>query len=123
MKQHTVSAWLLIFSAQPRISGKPANPVKFTKMCEIPRNSREILSYTCQYNIFETYLGYWGCLFAENLQIYLEASSPQCVNNVPKLPGVNYVAKNWALVIMLKALPLVHFSSALGLAHATGVHG
>ena len=82
-------------------------------MCEIPRNLREILSNTCRYNIFETYLGYWGCLFAKNLQIYLEASSPQCANNVPKLPGVNYVAKNWALVMMLKALPLAHFSSAL----------
>ena len=82
-------------------------------MCEIPRNSREILSNTCRYNIFETYLGYWGCLIDENLQIYLETSSPQCANNVSKLPGVNYVAKNWALVMMLKALPLAHFSSAL----------
>ena len=29
------------------------------------------------------------------------------MNNVPKLPGVDYVAKNWALAMMLKALPLV----------------
>ena len=91
----------------------PQNPVKFTKMCKIPRNSREILSNTCQYNIFETYLGYWGCLIAKNLQIYLETSSPQCANDIPKLPGVNYVVKNWTLVMMLKALPLAHFSSAL----------
>ena len=34
-------------------------------------------------------------------------------NNVPKLPGVDYVAKNWALAMMLKALPLVHFWSVL----------
>ena len=34
-------------------------------------------------------------------------------NNVPKLPGVKYVAKNWALAMMLKALPLVHFGSVL----------
>ena len=27
------------------------------------------------------------------------------MNNVPKLPGVNYVVKTWALVMMLKALP------------------
>ena len=47
------------------------------------------------------------------MQIYLETSSPQWVNNGPKLPGVNYVAKNWALVVMLKALPLANFSSAL----------
>ena len=25
------------------------------------RNLLEILSNTCRYNIFETYLGYWGC--------------------------------------------------------------
>ena len=37
------------------------------------------------------------------MQIYLETSSPRQANNVPKLPGVNYVAKNWALVVMLKA--------------------
>ena len=86
----------------------PQNPVKFTKMCKIQRNSREILSNTCRYNIFETYLGYWGCLIAENLQIYLETLSPQCTNNVLKLPGVNYVAKNWAIIMMLKALPLAH---------------
>ena len=53
-------------------------------MCEIPRNSREILPNTCRYNISETYLGYWGCLIAENLQIYLEASSPQC-ERCPKI--------------------------------------
>ena len=35
------------------------------------------------------------------------------VRNVPKLPGVDYVAKNWALAMMLKALPLVHFWSVL----------
>ena len=34
-------------------------------------------------------------------------------NKVPKLPGIDYVAKNWALAMMSKALPLVHFWSAL----------
>ena len=34
-------------------------------------------------------------------------------NDIPKLPGVDYVVKNWALAMMLKALPLVHFWSAL----------
>ena len=42
-----------------------------------------------------------------NLQIYLETSSPQQANKVPKLLGINYVAKNWALVMMLKALPAI----------------
>ena len=35
------------------------------------------------------------------------------LNNVLKLPGVDYVVKNWALALMLKALPLVHFWSVL----------
>ena len=46
-------------------------------------------------------------------QIYLETSSLKHANNVPKLPGVDYVVKNWALAMMLKALPLVHFWSVL----------
>ena len=63
--------------------------------------------------MFETYLSYWGCLLAVNLQIYLETLSLKYANNVPKLPGVDYVAKNWALAMMLKALLLVHFWSVL----------
>ena len=43
------------------------------------------------------------------MQIYLETSSPQWVINVSKLTGVNYVAKNWALVMMLK---LCHWLSS-----------
>ena len=54
-----------------------------------PRNSLEILPNTCRHNIFESYLGCWGCSLAVNLLIYkLETSSPQQVNNIPKLPGV-----------------------------------
>ena len=86
---------------------------KFTKTRKIPRNSVEILSNTCLYNIFETYFSYRGYLLAVNLQIYLGTSSLKRANNVPKLPGVDYVAKNWALAMMLKALPLVHFWSVL----------
>ena len=66
----------------------PRNPAKFTKTGEIPRNSLEILPNTCRHNIFEIYLGCWGCLLAVNLLIYPETSSPQRVNNIPKLPGV-----------------------------------
>ena len=51
--------------------------VIFTKKRKILGNLVEILSNTCQYNIFETHLGYGGCLIAVNLQIYLETSSPQ----------------------------------------------
>ena len=50
---------------------------------------------------------------AVNFQIYLGTSSLKRANNVPKLRGVDYVAKNWPLAMMLKALPLVHFWSVL----------
>ena len=73
----------------------------------------EILSNTCLYNIFDTYFSYRGYLLAVNLQIYLGTSSLKHAKNVPKLPGVDYVAKKWALAMMLKALPLVHFWSVL----------
>ena len=80
---------------------------------KIPGNSAEILSNTCLYSKFETCLSYWGYLLAVNSQIYVKTSSLKRPNNVPKLPGVDYVAKNWALAMMLKALPLVHFWSIL----------
>ena len=87
--------------------------MKFTKTSKIPRNSVKILSNTCLYNIFETYFSYWCYLLDVNVQIYLETSSLKRANNVLKLPGVDYVAKSWALALMLKALPLVHFLSVL----------
>ena len=70
---------LLIFRtvAEPRISSKST---KFTKTRKIPQNLLEMLPNTCQHNIFESYLGCWGCLLAVNLLIYLETSSPQRVH-------------------------------------------
>ena len=80
----------------------------------MPQNSVEILPNTCLYNIFETYLSYWGYLLAVNLQIYLKTSSLKCAcKQYPKTTGIDYIAKNWALAMMLKALPLVHFWSIL----------
>ena len=43
----------------------------------------------------------------------LKTSSLKRANKVPKLQGIDYVAKNWALAMTLKALPLVHFWSVL----------
>ena len=54
---------------------------KFTKTRKIPRNSVEILSNTCLYNIFETYFSYWGYLLAINLQIYLGTLSLKRAHN------------------------------------------
>ena len=103
--------WCFARSQSREIQVNPRNSAKFTKTPKIPRNSVEILSNTCLYSNFETCLSYWGYLLAVNLQIYVKTSLLKCANNVPKLPGVDYVVKNWALVMMLKALPLVHFWS------------
>ena len=89
-------AGLLIFRA-----GRGA--AKFTKTRKILRNSVEILSNTYLYSNFETCLSYWGYLLAVNSQIHVKTSSLKRGKNVPKLPGVDYVAKNWALAMMLKA--------------------
>ena len=80
-------------SRSHKIQVNPRNPAEFTKTRKIPQNSVKILSNTCLYNIFETYLSYWGYLRAVNLQIYLETSSLRRANKVPKLRGVDYVAK------------------------------
>ena len=58
------------------------NPAKFTKTRKIRQNSLEIVPNTCRHNIFESYLGCWGCLLTGNLLIYIEISSLQRVNNI-----------------------------------------
>ena len=71
--------------------------VKFTgksaKSCEIPQNTkntaklaRNHIKYMSAEHI-SNFLGYWCCLIAVNLQIYLETSSQKRANNIPKLPG------------------------------------
>ena len=87
-------AGLLIFRAvtEPSISSKSAksrgihkntgNPVKF---------ARNLTKY-----IFESYLGCCSCLLAVNLLIYLETSSLQSANNIPKLLSILGVDRgNW----------------------------
>ena len=73
-------------------------PAKFKYFREIPRNSqknviyREIRQKYFQMCVSKTYLililAIRPVLFTPNVQIYLETSSLQQVNNVPKLPGV-----------------------------------
>ena len=105
--------WYFARSRSREIQVNRRNPAIFTKTQKIPQNSVEILSNTCLYHIFETYFSYRSYLLVVNLQIYLGTSSLKRANNLPKLPGVDYVAKNCALAMMLKALPLAHFWSAL----------
>ena len=115
MERHTTSERYMMdrWSRSCEIQVNPWNPAKFTKTRKVQRNLVEMLSNTCLYSNFETCLSYWGYLLAVNSQIYVKTSSLKRANNVPKLPGVDYVAKNWALAMMLKALPLVHFWSVL----------
>ena len=110
---HIQGFWYFARSQSREIQVNPRNPTKFTKTRKIQWNLVEILSNTCLYSNFETCLSYWGHLLAVNSQIYVKTSSLKRANNVPKPPGVDYVAKNWALAMMLKALPLVHFWSIL----------
>ena len=73
-------------------------PAKFRYFREIPRNSpknakyREIRQKYFQILVGKTYLililAIRPVLFTPNVQIYLETSSLQRVNNVPKLPDV-----------------------------------
>ena len=87
--------------------------MKFTETHKIPRNSQQITPNTCLYDILETYLSYWGCLLAVNLQIYVKTSSQKRANNISKLPDVDYVAKNGALAMAQKTFPLAHFLMVL----------
>ena len=108
---------LLIFRAvaEPWNSGKSTNSHEIHKNTKnTAKLSRNLIKInTCLYNIFETYFSYWGYLLAVNFQIYLKTSSLKHANNIPKLPGVDYVAKNWALAMKLNALPLVTWDQAL----------
>ena len=79
-------------SQSREIQVNPRNPAKIPKTLKIPRNSVEI-KYTFLYSNFETCLSYWGYLLAVNSQINVKTSSLKRANNVPKLPGVDYVAK------------------------------
>ena len=73
-------------------------PAKFRYFRKIPRNSpknakyREICQKYFQIHVGKTYLililAIRPVLFTPNVQIYLETSSLQRVNNVPKLPGL-----------------------------------
>ena len=95
---------LLIFRvvAEPRNLGKSAKSREIHKDTKNTSKFIEILSNTCLYNILETYFSYWIYLLAVNLQIYLRTLSLKRANNIPKLPGVDYVAKNWALAISVQ---------------------
>ena len=85
--------WYFARSWSHEIQVNQLNSAKFTKTRKILWNSVEILSNTFLYSNFETCLSYWGYLLAVNSQIYVKTSSLKRANNIPKLPGIDYVAK------------------------------
>ena len=62
---------------------------------------------------FSQLLGLFTCRKLVNLSWNFVTETCKQRPVTPKLPSVDYVAKNWALAMMLKALPLVHFWSVL----------
>ena len=77
--------WYFARSRSHEFQVNPWNPAKFTKTREIPRNLTKCMSAQ---HIWKSYLGFWGCFLAVKSLIYLEISSAQRINNIPKLPGV-----------------------------------
>ena len=95
-----MNSGLLIFRevVESRNSGKS------TKSHEIHKKTQNTTKFASTLIKINTRL-------AVNLQIYLETLSLK-QDNVLKLPGVDYVAINWALIaMMLKTLP---FNFAIG---------
>ena len=92
---------LLLFADSSR--GRRA--AKLTKTRKIPRNSVEILSNTCLYNIFESYFSHRGYLLAVNLQIYLGTSSLKRANRLccEKL-GTSHHVKGFAIGSFLEGI-------------------
>ena len=99
--------WYFARSRSREIHKNSQNTAKFSK------NLIKYMSVQQFWNLSQILYYYWGYLLAVNSQIYVKTSSLKRANNFPKLPGVDYVAKTWALAMMLKALPLVHFWSVL----------
>ena len=108
---------LLIFHTVMKLwnSGKTVKSGEIHKTTQnTTKFSRNLIKYMSVQLIrnLPQLLGLFTCCKLTRV-IYLKTSSLKCANNVPKLPGVDYVAKNWALAMMLKALLLVHFWSII----------
>ena len=92
--------------AEPQIHKNMQNTAKF---------GRNLIKYRSVQHIwnFSQLLGLFTCRKLVNLSWNLITETRKQRPETQKLPGIDYVAKNWALAMMLKALPLVHFWSVL----------
>ena len=80
--------WYFARSWTREIQVFPRNPAKFPPKREIPRNPPKYFQILVGKTYLILILAIRPVLFTPNVQIYLETSSLQRVNNVPKLPGV-----------------------------------
>ena len=98
--------WYFARSRSRKIQVNPRNPAKFTKPAKFGRNVIKYMSIQHIWNLFQL-LGLFTCRKLATL------SWNFVTETCKQLPGVDYVAKNWTLAVMLKALPLVYFRSVL----------
>ena len=98
--------WYFARSRSRKIQVNPRNPAKFTKPAKFGRNVIKYMSIQHIWNLFQL-LGLFTCRKLATL------SWNFVTETCKQLPGVDYVTKNWALAMMLKALPLVYFRSVL----------
>ena len=98
--------WYFTPSQSREIHKNTQNTVKF---------GRNLIKYMSVKHIwnFSQLLGLFTCRKLVNLSWNFVTETCKQRPVTPKLPGVDYVAKNWALAMMLKALPLVQFWSVL----------
>ena len=98
--------WYFAPSQSREIHKNTQNTAKF---------GRNLIKYMSVQHIwnFSQLLGLFTCRKLVNLSWNFVTETCKQRPVTPKLPGVDYVAKNWALAMMLKALPLVHFWSVL----------
>ena len=100
---------LLIF----RTVAEPWNSGKSAKSCEIHKNTQNTAKFPRHLIKYMSVHQFWNLSqLLGVLQFTCCKIANLCQNFVTetyKLPGIEYVAKNWALAMMLKALPLFHF--------------
>ena len=79
--------WYFARSRTREIQVFPQNPAKLPQKREIPWNPPKYFQILVGKTYLILILAIRPVLFTPNVQIYLETSSLQRVNNVPKLPG------------------------------------
>ena len=111
----TVCIGLLIFHAV----AEPWNSGKSAKSREIHKNTQNIVKFGINLIEYMSVQHFWnlsqllGLFTCHKLANLSWNFVTKTCKQRPKLPGVDYVAKNWVLAMMVKALPLVHFWSIL----------